>query len=337
MLSSSCPSSLSVLIATLLLECSTAAGMNWSLEKIKEQIASNRAATQSIEVSYRSEHLATERPAVRKVAAAAATFRYERQWHESFADWREDPAAHMRYFDGQQFNVFYPHTRKYEVTRKYAVSPYVDKIRACLYFEAIGWWPPDDSMSAPRPLGDPFAFHEILDDNRCTIVPIVPDGDVLISIPGHIRIVYDPHKAVMRYREHSRPNKAGKAQVVVTFTMSNFREIEPGLWFPMTIERFIPNPLYHTRHLVNSLRINEIKSDGFAFAPPPGTHVIDRDTDTARQIPGGLDLLERRARDLLNANGYRMPFTLAQCALGLLAGVCLSVIATWTKSQELTC
>lgn len=76
--------------------------------------------------------------------AAKDCMRFESLFHEPFTAQDDDPASLVRFYDGRQFNAFYPFRRRYEISKRFAAAPYINKVKDCFFWECLGWWPPED-------------------------------------------------------------------------------------------------------------------------------------------------------------------------------------------------
>lgn len=53
------------------------------------------------------------------------------------------------FYDGEVVNVYGPVQHYCDTSKRFAVEPFTDKIRAHGFWDALGWWPPDDDSTPP--------------------------------------------------------------------------------------------------------------------------------------------------------------------------------------------
>ena len=70
--------------------------------------------------------------------------------------------------------------------------------------------------------------------------------------------------------------------------------------------------------------VNSVSDEMFSFTPVPGTLIVDRDTDTFRQVPGGKDYLQELCARANNISGRAAE---RNCDAGALALRLLAIAA----------
>jgi hypothetical protein len=274
-----------------------------SLGRLTSSLLDQQSKLVSLRAHLRSWNVEKPGNAVITVVAAKGAARYESFWHEASGRMGNDPTSYVRYYDGKNFNLWQPYGRRYEVSVKYAIQPYLEKIQTCAFFECLGWWPKDDPTPPFRSLNEPEFLTDIVRDRRLRLCPDsrVIDGVRCVGaeIPSLTRIWCDPEKGIVRRRERFY-RRDGADVIFATYDLMDYREFAGGVWLPSRIQRSLPEKHFTSLFVVESYEVNCSEEDWFGLSPPPGTLVYDRDNDTFRQIPGGLDGLEivtRRIRD----------------------------------------
>jgi hypothetical protein len=211
---------------------------------------------------------------------------------------KDDPQHGISLYDGVSFNAAYPLERVYEVSVKKALPVYTIKVRGNPVQECLGWWPAADTSEPPEFDGRPFFLRasapprrskdrpgtEEVHGRRCLVVE-VDDLDVLWIDAATGNLMRRVH-----YFDASR-------RFAMEYDLSDFRPVAAGLELPhLLIRRFVQNEprevRAENRYAVSGYEVNNVTEAAFAYTPPPGTLIHDRDTDYLTQVPGGLDLLD---------------------------------------------
>jgi len=255
----------------------------------------------------RSWHLGSHEQIVYSVVAAKGRARYESLWHGGYASRDDDPRNITQFYDGTVFNMFDHYQRRYEITTRFAVQPYISKVQMHFLYESLGWWPPGDVSEAPRPRGDPVFLVDVFNDERLCVGegPTKLNGRraVVVQIPQVVRLWVDERWGIVRQREDFAAGRDGRPVIVASHGLHDFHRYDGDIWLPRKITRDFPLHKQSTVHIIESYEVNSIGDDTFTFEPPPGTLVYDRDSDTYRQVPGGLDGLERVAQRMVEQTG----------------------------------
>ncbi|MFV0445929.1 MAG: hypothetical protein ACK5Q5_20310 [Planctomycetaceae bacterium] len=262
------------------------------------------------------------------IVAADGGRRYERFWHVPVG-WEHDPLAIERFLKPGSWNVFMPYQRRYEMSERFAVSPYCDKARINVLYESIGWWPPGDASPRPTSHGVPVFIVDVVSHPQFALTGEIEliDGHQceIASIPSVVSLWYDPTLNVIRKRVDRYHVDYQSDPVIGEDLFSRFVEVAPGVWLPSEIQRRVIGR-GHTSVLTVTYAVNEATNAGlFDFEPPPGTLVYDRDTDTAYQLPGGedwLDVIVERVRQQSTVpSGGATLGTIGECIVAGLLGV----------------
>lgn len=345
------PGLLGVLIALLASECLPASGPRPvvapggpapsadRLDRLKAVVLGHQARLTSLRATMRSWHAGKPQTLVSCVVAAKGRSRYESLWHGLREDDRaHDPGSITRYYDGVFFNVFGHYDRRYEVTKRFAVRPYLEKLQGLTLFECLGWWPPGDPAPPLRMGGEPMFLVDIFADPRIRILPKQKSTGghacAVVEIPSVLQLWIDPRLGVVRrwvWMESAEASRVGR-RIFATYQLSDFRRYEGGIWLPHRITREFPMRDITTIHIIDSYDVNHIRDELFEFEPPPGSLVYNRDTDTFRQVPGGLDALEavvRRAASETALNSWKNKYkkNIYNILFSLLDGIGISALA----------
>jgi|GEM_PF-6441627 len=311
------------------------------LAAVCERVSQSLSRLNSVMATIDSVNPATPERHVWTIVAAKDRMRSEFQWHGRYQDRGDDPVGTERYFDGSRFDVFFPHNGTYETTRRFAVSPYTRKILFNFFFECLGWWPPGDSSDCPRRGdGSPEFLCDIISDERCRLLPDRKSVDGCICsvlyIPRVVRLWIDPVIGMPRRREQLGTSPDGAEMVIGVYDLREFEEVVENVWLPRLIERHFVKANRRNFHRIVHYEVNNVSESKFNCRVPPGTLVYDRDCDESHQIPGGLDMLERRVgrlKDLMarqNSDGFDFPR-----ARGIRIGLAISLgILVWLLGRR---
>ncbi|HUY91554.1 MAG TPA: hypothetical protein VMV10_22630 [Pirellulales bacterium] len=302
----------SVFVSICLAFCSAApregATNESRLDDLRIAVASARSKMRSLRVKARLFNLANDpKNYVVIDAIAAGPRRLVSISHYTDNILLRDTNDSRHYFEPGAVKSYYPFRRTYEVTHRFSsVAALTDKIRRYPLFEGLGWWPPDDATAPPKFFDAPWFTHEVLaskdavlEEARSTIDGLECD---VLSVPGVHRLWFDARRRTLVRRERYAGQPLKPVAICV---LSDYREVIPGLWLPYEIVRELPAVPLKSRFLVDRYSINDVKSEDFAFDPPPGTIVADRDTGSATQLRGGFDHLDFVARSVKALAGAR--------------------------------
>jgi hypothetical protein len=268
--------------------------------------------------------------------------RWERSWHGTWGSDPDDPRPALRFFDGTYFNSFKVRDRIYETSKRFTTAGHLEKIKDIFFYETLGWWPPNDPDPRPRVNGISEFYCDILRDPQLRLAERGGQCDgqecSIVETPCS-RLWIDARIGVVRRRQIMEPRPSGDSQVAVDISLSDFKQFDKGIWLPTVIVRTFPSGnLPRAHHSIEYRAVNSVPPDSFAFSPPPGTFVYDRDTDTNHQIPGGIDLRElvvarvesitRAARPRPSKGG---PLTVIGLTLG---GFFVGVLGRWVVDKK---
>lgn len=316
-----------------------------TLGDLKASVRSQQACLTGLKAVIRSWHVGRPEEVVSCVVAAKERSRYESLWHGKREDREHDPGSITRFYDGAAFNVFDHYERRYEISERFAVQPYLSKVRRHFLFECLGWWPPgDESAPLSRNDGEPEFIIDILNDERLRLLEQRETIDerlcCIVKIPLVVRLWIDPELGVVRRREQLGKGPDGRERLLAVYHLSQFRQYKGGVRLPQRITREFPTENLHTVHVIESYEVNTASDELFTFAPPPGTLVYDRDSDTFHQIPGGLDGLETVVQRIIgqtkedsHSSAPESGLAVAITAGSFLAGLCIPSIVRTTFSR----
>jgi hypothetical protein len=266
---------------------------------IRDEFEHRRSIITSVEVTSYSTLSGMSSPRTWITQAASGECRYDRIWHGEANDYSGDPRAVSRYYDSKCLLAFRPFDLILERTKRKEFLQYADKLRLIPLWDCLGWWPPDDRSSPPTLLSKPFFHNAVVNDRNCRVRPAMEDVDgqscEVLEIPNSVILWHDPK--IMAVRKETVLETGGtsrKSTAVMTFECRDFRWIGGKVWLPFECRRSITtSPGYKTDHHVLEYKLNDV-NDSFFIAPaPPGTLVVDQDSNTLEQIPGGLDHLSK--------------------------------------------
>jgi len=314
-----------------------------SREEILQALARAHGQVASLRVDYRAWNEGEDPSAqhLRMTVAAKGSKRYKSRVHVPPGDPASDWMSLVSFFDGTWFNVYYPYYRRYEVSRRFAIRPYTDKVRLCPFFECLGWWPAGDDSEPPTVEDRPFFLKAVLVDPKCRVRPQMERLDGrwchVVEIPGLDVLWIDVDRAALLKRERFRAGDRSKP--VGLYRLMDYRETILGVWLPYSIHRQVAASPEEGVYQVDKYVVNAVPDSLFALGPPPGTLVVDRDTDESHQVPGGLEHLEHVCRRVEADMGGRLaePPNVRAHGLRLLAalvcGAMVSAVASaWFRS-----
>lgn len=277
-----------------------------ALRPLVERILARHDRLRSLAATVRSRNLAADYN-THSIVKAWGDRRFYERWHGPPSARNTDPGRLLRYYDTERFDVFSGFTRDLETTRRFAVRPYIDKILPHPIYEAIGWWPPDSNLPPiRRDNGESLYLVDLLRDSRLRRddTDSIVDGvrcDVL-AVPGVSTLWFDAEGSrLIRHDVFRAPatealSPGTTATLTARFEMGDFRPVDATpITLPFRFTRWFPETKVRTRHDILSYRVNSLGKSDFLFDPPPGTLILDRDTDTRRQIPGWPEGLEAAA------------------------------------------
>jgi len=266
----------------------------FTLAQIRDRVAANWDRIDAIAVEYETRHCGKKSVDLRTQLVVSGKRRICRSTHGQLAP-EDDPQSWEQYLLDDEWNVYNPYGRVFEVSRQFAGPPYTDKLTGHMFFEATGWWPQGD---AARPLvfadGREKFLCKVLDDPHYVVSATretVEDVDChIVERAGWDRLWIDVTRGVLRKRECF----AGHTDDLrVRVILRDYRQVTEGIWLPFEIEREHFGMHVHTIHSILHYRVNaEVPDRLFQFTPPPGTLIYDRDADQLRQVPGGFEFFE---------------------------------------------
>lgn len=283
---------------------------NRTFEELRASLLAAHDRIESLAVRMESSNVdpdGEETGTVRSLAIAKGGRRIYHVHHSRFAGPEDDPEATIQFL-GETFDVYYPYDWRLETSKLYVQPPYTLKILAAGPFELLAWWPPSDSSPPPEVGHAPLFLKEVLRKGDCIVRPTQERIDDrwchVIDIPGTDILWVDADRNVVLRRERRNQDRPDTATIYV---YGEFADAGDGILLPYRIERRRPGPDQPiTRHRVLGYELNTVDDAQFALNIPPGALIIDRDTDTWRQEPGGFALLERicsRATTIAEASG----------------------------------
>jgi len=291
------------------------------LVEIRREVAGARSRVRSLLIEYLSESRDPktgrwEPTRVRRVVVADGPRRFVESTHSTLDHAAElDLERNQVIFDGKTLVDYHPALLYCERFDKQAPR-FAWKARYEFFFECTGWWPPDDRD--PDPVArDPFLLHEALADNRARVLPRLESVGgawcYVVERPGLDKWWLDSALGFApRQREWRHSQPAGR---LARYQLSDHREVVSGVWLPWRLHRVVYERNRMTRAdplpvimdaVATVLRVeaNGVPAGRFRFNAPPGTLLVDKDTDEVSQVPGGLSFLDvvvdqarRRSRD----------------------------------------
>lgn len=230
---------------------------------------------------------------LREVIAAKGVSRYLRVRRFFENKWVQALEDYDSFYDGIHFTTYGPVQHNYEVTKRFAVEPNTEKIRGHGFWDALGWWPEDDSSPPPSYGGRTYFIRHILADPNCRVADTQELIDErwchLVEVPGAWRLWIDVPRAVLLRRECF---VGPESRLLSRCELRDYKEVSDGIELPFLMVRAIPAGGVTGIFTVDEYHVNDVSDDLFRFRPPPGTLIVDRDTDKWHQVPGGLECLD---------------------------------------------
>jgi hypothetical protein len=323
-----------------------------SLADIRARVAAARQRLRSLRVEYESIVSIRQQPPneagkIRRAAAAKGVCRYISTLQ--FVDgkpFEDDPEFAHSFYDGRSWNAYHPYNRIYQTSRRFMDPTHTLKARGEAYFESLGWWPPDDPSDPPSLDGRRFFLNIVLANESCRVRAEQEQVEGLwchvVEVPGYDRIWLDDDGWVVRRTCY----EGDESRLSMHYELSDFRPVSPGVRLPHSVRRVEYSTaeravLYESRFRVIGCQANSVPDAQFTFTPGPGTLVYDRDTDTAIQVPGGLDFIDQSVaridQRLSQHAGVRGPAgttLLAWSALGCLFYLAWQKLASWMRVRH---
>jgi hypothetical protein len=295
-----------------------------TVDQVRRSVDESQSRLRSLWIVYRAEPGPDSPPRgpresafSRHKFAARGSLRFTEDEH-----WGDDVPVeldlnyHLGFFTGKTLDVFYVNSRYFETTHRWAQAGYSLKVRAPIILECLGWWPPDDTTELP-PVEPVIIHRKALANTDFVMSPRQEQVDGawchVLERAGADKFWIDPAAGFGVRRREVRLGPAGSNRAV-RYESSDFREVEPGIWLPWRMRRFVYDPAAdshgHTSRaiavkdalcIVEQVEVNRVSEQLFHFDPPPGTFVKNLDDQSTRQIPGGRDFLEQvvaQAREL---------------------------------------
>jgi hypothetical protein len=290
-----------VLVATDGLAGDAPAGRaSHSLDEVRSILEAKRQKLRSLEATlscWFEENIGTRR-CEHFVVAAKANRRYAQLWHGEYGGASTDPGSVIRIYDGENWIGFKEYFLRYDVSKKFAIPPYTNKILCHPLFESLAWWPPDDPTPPLRIDNAKIFTCDVLKDERCRVVDRRWLGDAwchVVEIPGETRLWVDCERGVVVRRDMYKGMHTD--QTFAVFESSDFRPVGEGVYLPYSIRRTVTrSPRLNNLIVVKDYKINSVEDSRFHIDIPSGTLIRDRDTDQFYQVPGGFGIMERVAR-----------------------------------------
>lgn len=194
--------------------------------------------------------------------------------------------------------------RTYESLDARATTPI--RLAANPFVLVQGWWPTNGKLAGAVTWACPAPLLECATNPEYTVTrTIASDGRprVVLMKPDEQRIVIDPERGCLVVR---RERLGDGNETLIRFDAERPRRIAPGVWLPMRWLSWAIKPgeaADWTRPTVTidvlDVDASPADPDAFMFIPPPGSVLMKRDsTDWRQVVPGGLDYLEARGREM---------------------------------------
>jgi len=248
----------------------------------------------------------------------------------------EEQHAYHSYYDGKSWDVYYPHSHRYEVAARFVKHPSAMKAVGEPFLECIAWFPPGDKSTPPAMSGRPFFLQHLFGKEKCRLLPQQQqfEGEWChgIEVPGLDLLWIANSSGTLMRRNRLDP---AKGKPFMEYVLKDHREVAPGIVLPyriVRIERSVLDGavLLEMNYTVLDAEVNAVPDALFDFRPAPGTLIYDRDSDTQKQVPGGLSFLEEISGRVVAGSGTRAaPRTLSAflvIALGMTAVGCVSCL-----------
>jgi hypothetical protein len=226
------------------------------VDEIRALLADNFSSLRSLKVTYRAWHHVNRGTDnyLQGVFAAKGVNRFASRWHGEAGSRDADPGAILRFYDGTHWNVYNRFFRRYEVTARFAVPPYTDKIRSHPLLENLGWWPSSDPSSPPRRSAIRYFVQRVLENERVRVCPNQAQVDGawchVVEIPKRDRLWIDSALGVLRRREVYSAHES--AENLVSFRLADYRQVAEATWLPHRMRR-----IYHPANYDIVTKIDE--------------------------------------------------------------------------------
>ncbi|MBX3414270.1 MAG: hypothetical protein KF708_16405 [Pirellulales bacterium] len=309
-------------------EAEAAAPPTHTKETLAQAVAEHWNRIDSLVVEFDSRHVSGDGEGLRTTLVVKGVQRMVESSHGELAP-EDDPRSWRQIRTRDEWNVFQPHWRVYEVSRRFVEAPYTDKITGHMFFEATGWWPRGDE-NEPLCLenGKSYFLRDVLGDPAYVIAPALAmiEGAAchVVERAGEDCLWIDAARGVLMRRQFFAENRVDSE---VSCELRDYREVAARIWLPYEIERYHRGLAHHVVHRVQSYRVNDVTDAAFVFVPPPGTLIHNRDTDEFSQTPGGLDFFEELiSRAYSRVEAPRRPFPWTLVVLPALCGIALGAL-----------
>ncbi|MBM4001067.1 MAG: hypothetical protein FJ297_16285 [Planctomycetes bacterium] len=273
-----------------------------STAELRDRLLTSHSRISSLVVSYVAGPVKIPRERVTATFAADGNRRARILWHNEAGSFDRDTDASHAVFDGKSWDIMRSYFRRLEVSTKFAVPPYTDKIRSHPFLENLGWWPTGDASTRPTfAEGRSFFLCDVLRGSSLGVSPRLSlvDGAWCHTVEVHksevsskpLHAIYiDANLDVVRRHEIFDVQGA----LLVEFELGEYQNIEQHIWLPFRLRRRIAaTPEIDVETIVQHYVVNSVDERVFRIVRPPGTLVYDRDADTFDQVPGGLELLDK--------------------------------------------
>lgn len=279
---------------------SLAATNDVTIDHFRQLVSESESQIRCLDVEYIAEHVSGHRAndAVSVRVGVCGEKRSRMMWHLAEGSLEKDKEASFAVYDGKNWDLLTPYSRRLETSQKFARPPFTDKIRANAFLELLGWWPLDDCSSPPESDGFMLFVREALknDKSRVTNRFMVIDNCecIVVECPGKdrrlLRLYLDLNKGIIRRKEAVWADK-----VLIAADLTNFQEVATGVQLPFRVRRTIKGDKSDvvTNFTVSHYVVNLCDELKFDLPRLPGTLVLNRDTSSVMQIPGGFELLDR--------------------------------------------
>ncbi len=206
----------------------------------------------------------------------------------------------VQLFNGKTLDVLNVNARYFETSLRNATLPYMWKVRIDFYVSAVGWWGKDDPAPPDELVHNFFRpVRFLLLDEEANFFQSAEENWFVIDRPKYDRTFLDPHLNYAVRKRLIYDRTTGKS--IVRVTCSNFKKFRSSgtnfHWFPMalSVDVLEHDGVSASRPVVTveSLQLNKLTSEDFAFELPPGTIIHDRDTGDRFLLPEGRDLLDQ--------------------------------------------
>jgi hypothetical protein len=282
----------------------------YSLHQIRDIITQGRGRLADLQVEYvlqgrNPEGERVEPLTSHHVFAARGPFRFEETTHAStLIPYELDVNQNLVFLTEDSLTIFYPLTRYCETSERHAHTHYAWEVKAPVYLECLGWWPPDDKTKLPEE-DSPLFLSKALAKEGWRILPHQVRIDniwcYVLERPGVDKLWLDPS---IGFALRRRERYSGRPAVTFAhYELSDYREAAPGIFLPWMLRRRVFNPRLISKDGLPSMtfesvcrvirtEVNHVQPQLFRFTPPPGTLIKDLDTLKVTQTPGGLEWLD---------------------------------------------